>query len=167
MTKVVNIYPKSIIYSLNPPIRFPAKGVTRTVEDIYKCMVARAIVDEVLSDGSTIRLTFANYDKDNTPKVEEPKKEETPIAEPVMAPAVEQQSVTEEPKKEEPSVEEKPVEPIADTIKTNKFGKKRKSFPVPAAKVIGTPQVSKEEPKAEELETINIDELNIQTIDAE
>jgi len=64
-TKVVNIYPTTPIIGVNPPIRSSVKKVTKTIEDIRTCLMARAIVDEVLSDGTTIRLTNSNYDKMN------------------------------------------------------------------------------------------------------
>lgn len=64
-TKVVNIYPTAPIIGVNPPIRSSVKKVTKTIEEIRTCLMARAIVDEVLSDGTTIRLTNSNYDKTN------------------------------------------------------------------------------------------------------
>ena len=68
MNKVVNIYPTWPITRLNPPIRHAVKNVTKPVEDIRICLVARAIVEEVLPDGSVVELGFNNYNKDNSTK---------------------------------------------------------------------------------------------------
>lgn len=67
MNKKVNIYPKNPITDLNPPIRSRVMGVIKSVDEIRKCIIARAIVEEVLSDGTTVTLNFGNYDKDNNP----------------------------------------------------------------------------------------------------
>lgn len=106
MNKIVNIYPTKAITSLNPPIRSKVIGVTKSTAEIRKCIIERAIVDEVLKDGSTVRLDFSNYDKDNNPTTvqaaiaeakanikEEPvkatKEEPTPVVEPVKEKTVE------------------------------------------------------------------------------
>ena len=67
MTKMVNIYPNGAITTINPPIRSRVMGVIKSTDEIRQCIIARAIVDEILSDGSTVRLDFSNYDKDNNP----------------------------------------------------------------------------------------------------
>jgi sorbitol-specific phosphotransferase system component IIBC len=67
MNKKVNIYPKNPITTVNPVIRTTTLRVSKPVEDIRKCIIARAMVDEVLDDGTTLRLDLNNYDKDNNP----------------------------------------------------------------------------------------------------
>lgn len=67
MNKKVNIYPKTPVLSINPPIRSAVRKVTKSTEEIRECIIARAIVEEILPDGSTVRLNFSNYDKNNTP----------------------------------------------------------------------------------------------------
>ena len=61
-TKVVNIYPSTPIIGVNPPIRSSVKKVTKTIEEIRTCLMARAIVEEVLNDGTVVRLNNSNYD---------------------------------------------------------------------------------------------------------
>lgn len=111
MTKLVNIYPSVPVIAVNPPIRSITRNVKKPVEQIKACIMARATVEEILKDGSKIRLDLTNYDKDNEPKtvkVPEPKKiVEIKPAEPV------EKAVKEEPKeiirdfvKAEPVVEE-------------------------------------------------------------
>lgn len=63
LTKVVNIYPSMPITGVNPPIRSVVKRVTKSVDEIRTCLMARAIVEEVLSTGETVRLDIGNYDK--------------------------------------------------------------------------------------------------------
>ena len=62
-TKIVNIYPSMAITSVNPPIRSTVKRVTKSVEEIRACLMSRAVVEEVLSNGKIVRLNIANYDK--------------------------------------------------------------------------------------------------------
>lgn len=62
-TKIVNIYPSMPITTVNPPIRTTVKRVTKSVKEIRACIIARAIVEEVLSNGKTVRLDFSNYNK--------------------------------------------------------------------------------------------------------
>lgn len=62
-TKVVNIYPSMPITSVNPPIRSTVKRVTKSVDEIRACLMARAVVEEILSDGKIVRLNIGNYDK--------------------------------------------------------------------------------------------------------
>lgn len=89
LIKKVNIYPTMPITALNPVIRVATKNVLKSVEEIRTCINARAMVEEILMDGSTLKLNLSNYDKDNnkikeaTPNdsksiVEDDKKEEKP-----------------------------------------------------------------------------------------
>ena len=69
--KLVNITPVFPITSTNPPIRVPVKRVYMKPDDIRKCIIARAKVEEILSDGTTIRLGMSSCFTDNEPnKVE-------------------------------------------------------------------------------------------------
>lgn len=73
MYKIVNIYPKFPIIGVNPPIRTVVRKVTKSIADIRTCIIARAIVEEVLPDGSIVILDLNNFDKDNSNTVvEEP-----------------------------------------------------------------------------------------------
>lgn len=67
LVKKVNIIPQRPISTVNPPIRSAVRRVHKPVEDIRKCLIGRAMVEEILPDGSTLRLDFSNYDKDNRP----------------------------------------------------------------------------------------------------
>lgn len=66
LTKIVNIYPSMPITGVNPPIRSVVKRVTKSISEIRTCLMARAIVEEVLPDGTTVRLNIGNYDKFST-----------------------------------------------------------------------------------------------------
>lgn len=68
MNKVVNIYPRTPILTVNPPIRSMVRRVTKPISDIRKCIVAHAVVEEILPEGGIVRLNLANYDKDNSVK---------------------------------------------------------------------------------------------------
>lgn len=63
LTKVVNIYPSMPITGVNPPIRSTVKRVTKSINEIRACLMARAIVEEILPSGKTVRLNISNYDK--------------------------------------------------------------------------------------------------------
>lgn len=76
--KVVNIYPTMPVTRVTPPLRTVAKNVSRPISYIRACIMSRAMVDEVLPDGTTVRLGLHNYDKNNyvvtstkTPAVDE------------------------------------------------------------------------------------------------
>lgn len=66
-TKKVNIYPRSPITAVNPPIRVPQTNVTKSIQDIRRCVIAGAKVEEVLSNGTVVLLNLNNYDRDNEP----------------------------------------------------------------------------------------------------
>lgn len=68
MYKKVNIYPQTPITNIRPPIRSVTKKVTRSEEDIRACIIARAKVEEILPDGSIIRLNLTNYNINNYDK---------------------------------------------------------------------------------------------------
>ena len=66
-TKRVNIYPNGPIINVNPPIRTITKDVLKPVNDIKKCILAGAYVEEVFGPYKTVKLNLSNYDRDNTP----------------------------------------------------------------------------------------------------
>lgn len=65
MTKRVNINAPVAIRNITPPIYGVCKNVIMSTGDILKCLCKRAIVDEILPDGSTVRLNMRNYYTDN------------------------------------------------------------------------------------------------------
>ena len=65
MIKLVNVYPNAPITTINPPIKTRLNNINMSVEDIRKCLIATAYVEEILDGRKTIPLDFSNYDKDN------------------------------------------------------------------------------------------------------
>ena len=102
MIKKVNIRASVPIKDFRPPIYGTCNGIEMTTGDILKCLCKRAIVDEVLPDGSTIRLDLKNYYTDNTHKTTT----EVPAADKVQ---VVETSVPVEVHDEAPVVELEPV----------------------------------------------------------
>lgn len=76
MTKKVNIVAPIPIRTVNPTIFGRYEGITMTPANILKCLIGRATVHEVLSDGSLVKLTDRNYNKVNTPPVKYPEHKE-------------------------------------------------------------------------------------------
>ena len=60
-TKRVNIYPNGPIINVNPPIRTITKDVLKPVNDIKKCILAGAYVEEVFGPYKTVKLNLSNY----------------------------------------------------------------------------------------------------------
>lgn len=81
-TKIVNIKATIPIRDTTPPIYGVKTNVKMTHSDILKCLCRRAIVEEVLPDGSTIRLTTKNFRDDFSSAVKPAKKEVTKKATP-------------------------------------------------------------------------------------
>lgn len=65
MTKIVNIRTRVAVRNVNPPICGTVKGIVMTTGDILKCLCKRAQVEEVLPDGTTVKLNMSNYYIDN------------------------------------------------------------------------------------------------------
>lgn len=67
------------------PIMGNIYNTKMTTDQIFDCICARAVVREVLPNGERLILTLANYDKDNTPKIDKQENKEdsktTPISE--------------------------------------------------------------------------------------
>ena len=98
-TKVVNIYPTSPITRINPPIRSVVRNVTKSYSEIRICLMNRATVEEVLPNGTTVRLGLHNYNKVNY--------EVEGIVEPIITtPAVEPEVA--EPEKTDKVVDDEP-----------------------------------------------------------
>ena len=97
LVKKVNIYPSMPITGLNPVIRTATKNVFKSVEEIKICINARAIVEEILGNGKTLRLNLSNYDKDNItnkkPVIEEAKKAVEEVKNVEKAPEIKEQTV--------------------------------------------------------------------------
>ena len=70
-TKKVNITANIPIKTVTPPIYGVKKNITMTISDIMKCLTRRAIVEQVLSDGSTVRLTDKNFRYDFEAELQE------------------------------------------------------------------------------------------------
>ena len=121
MNKLVNVYPSSPIISINPPIRTRLNKINMSTENIRKCLISNAYVEEILNGNKTIKLTFDNYDKDNDTKVEVQKPTQVVQPKPVEPP-----KKVEEPKpvtntKVDPAVEDKKVStPIAPHVEEPK-----------------------------------------------
>ena len=103
--KKVNILSRVPIRNVVPPIHGCHNGIMMDTSNILKCINKRAVVNEVLPDGSVIRLNLSNYYKDNASVVE------TPISAPVVEVEPKVETVV---KVEEPAVSEaelaKPVD---------------------------------------------------------
>lgn len=72
MKKLVNVYTKNVIRGLKSvPLRTDARGIHLDPEDIKTCIMAKARVEEILDDGTTIPLDFTNYTSDNNAAIRE------------------------------------------------------------------------------------------------
>ena len=73
MVKKVNIVAQIPIRTVYPPIYGTYHGVMMSPAIILKCILHKAIVEEILPNGDTIRLTVKNYNTINNPESEEVK----------------------------------------------------------------------------------------------
>lgn len=93
MTKHVNVYAQVAVRNVTPPIHGTCKDIIMTTGDILKCLCKRARVEEIMPDGSIVRLNMRNYYTDNgagldasksvtkeVKKVEEPARFKVPVA---------------------------------------------------------------------------------------
>lgn len=98
--KTVNINATIPIVNVTPPLYGYREGIKMTISDILKCLMRRAIIHEVMPDGTTIRLDLKNFRNDNRaamkPKKEEKVAEEEPKIEEV-APQELSQNTEEQP----------------------------------------------------------------------
>lgn len=70
MVKKVNVIAQIPIRTVYPPIYGSYSGIMMSPSVIFKCILHKAIVEEILSDGSTIRLNATNYNTVNDPSDE-------------------------------------------------------------------------------------------------
>lgn len=85
MVKKVNVIAPIPIRTVNPVIYGKKEGLSMTPANILKCIIGRATVYEVLSDGSKIRLNINNYNKVNKPvkpfvRAKAPEVEKKPVS---------------------------------------------------------------------------------------
>ena len=72
--KTVNVNATIPIRDITPPMRGVYTNIKMTISDILKCLCRRAIVEEVLADGTTVRLTMKNFRDDNSHLMKNPGK---------------------------------------------------------------------------------------------
>lgn len=75
MKKLVNIKMANPTVALKTIIRGNRYKQTLDVNEIRQLLIKKAIVEEVLSDGTTVPLDFTNYNKEHLTKAEQDKKE--------------------------------------------------------------------------------------------
>lgn len=141
MKKRVNIETCIPLTIFQSPIVGKVMNLELTTDEIYSCICQKALVEEILSNGSTVALDFSNYATDNeiqeintvsSEEVEDVKKEYfEEIHEEKVLENIEPE---EEPSKEDPEepiekdiakedIEEKPVQKQEYTKKKNKHKK--------------------------------------------
>lgn len=111
MKKIVDVYPYIPITQIKHPIVTNTLNIELSTGDILTCICAKAKVEEVLSDGTRVRLNFSNYDKEIKPV----KVEYKPTPDKVVSnkPA----GTTQPPKKPETPKEPKPSTPTPEATK--------------------------------------------------
>lgn len=113
MKKKVNIFVRTPIYTVRPPILRNVMGVYINDADIQRCLWSGAKVEEVFTNGVSFPLNLANYNKINDPALLE-KKEAPAVIEPVVAPKVEEVKETTTIAKDEVKIEtvEEKIDPV-------------------------------------------------------
>ena len=121
ITKRVNINAPVAIKTIEPPIYGYRDNVIMRSSDILKCLCKRAIVDEILPNGKTVRLNMTNYYTDNgaglyaTDGVKKASEKEPEVKEEVSK----KKTTTPAPKKEEPPIKfAKTTEVVAEANTT-------------------------------------------------
>lgn len=76
MLKKVNIVAQIPIRTVYPPIYGTYSGIVMSPSTILKCLTHKAYVEEILPDGSTVKLTMKNYNSVNSPQPESENKAE-------------------------------------------------------------------------------------------
>lgn len=66
MVKKVNVHAPIPIRTVSPTLYGDYKGLMMSPANIMKCLIHRAAVTEVLSDGTLVKLDRSNYNKDNS-----------------------------------------------------------------------------------------------------
>lgn len=87
MKKKVNIFVRTPIYTVKPPILRNVMGVYMNDGDIQRCLWGGAKVEEVFTNGVTFSLNLSNYNKVNDPALLE-KQNNNIVSQPVVAPKV-------------------------------------------------------------------------------
>lgn len=111
MTKRVNIRTTMAVRNINPPICGTCNNVIMSTGDILKCLCRRAFVEEILPDGTTVRLNMKNYYTDNGAGLDATKKVEV-----VKEPEIEVIPAVEDPEEVIPAAEESIVEPEVEVV---------------------------------------------------
>lgn len=89
MKKKVNIFVRTPIYTVRPPILRNVMGVYINDADIQRCLWSGAKVEEVFTNGVSFPLNLSNYNKINDPALLEKQNKNT-TSQPVVAPKVEE-----------------------------------------------------------------------------
>lgn len=65
--KNVNIKPTTPVHgAFTQPLVSEMRNYRATEDQIYRCLIGGAFVEEILSSGKTVVLDFTNYNKDNS-----------------------------------------------------------------------------------------------------
>lgn len=113
MKKKVNIFVRTPIYTVKPPILRNVMGVYINDGDIQRCLWGGAKVEEVFANGVTFSLNLSNYNKVNDPALLEKQNKNT-VSQPVVAPKVAEVKETTTIVKDEVKIEtvEEKVDPV-------------------------------------------------------
>lgn len=113
MKKKVNIFVRTPIYTVRPPILRNVMGVYINDADIQRCLWSGAKVEEVFANGVTFPLNLSNYNKINDPALLEKQNNNT-VSQPVVAPKVEEVKETTTIAKDEVKIEtvEEKIDPV-------------------------------------------------------
>lgn len=113
MKKKVNIFVRTPIYTVKPPILRNVMGVYMNDGDIQRCLWGGAKVEEVFANGVTFSLNLSNYNKINDPALLEKQNNNT-VSQPVVAPKVAEVKETTTIAKDEVKIEtvEEKVDPV-------------------------------------------------------
>ena len=113
MKKKVNIFVRTPIYTVRPPILRNVMGVYINDADIQRCLWSGAKVEEVFTNGVSFPLNLSNYNKINDPALLEKQNKNT-VSQPVVAPKVEEVKETTTIAKDEVKIEtgEEKVDPV-------------------------------------------------------
>lgn len=114
MKKKVNIFVRTPIYTVKPPILRNVMGVYMNDGDIQRCLWGGAKVEEVFANGVTFSLNLSNYNKINDPALLEKQNNNT-VSQPVVAPKVAEVKETTTIAKDEVKID--PVEEKVDPVK--------------------------------------------------
>lgn len=151
MTKIVNIRTRVAVRNVNPPISGSVKGIVMTTGDILKCLCKRAQVEEVLPNGTTVKLNMRNYYTDNGAGLDA--KKNLPVVEkkPVENPTRFKVPVAPAKKAEKQVVETKTEEehPVEEALVINDVEPAVVEAPIEDAFVTGMSVVKDEETNAE------------------